>query len=61
MTRDEALEILAQAYEKRGGHQSDADLARADSELMIPVVNAMLEAEARGYQRGMSDAAKHMR
>lgn len=61
MERIEYLEILAQAYEKRGGQQEAADLARADSELMIPVVNAMREVEARGYRRGMADAAKHMR
>lgn len=60
MMREEFLSILAREYEQRF-HNREAALARADSELMIPAVNAMMEAEARGYQRGMSDAAKHMR
>lgn len=57
MERAEYLKSLAKAYERRGVHQPDADLAHADSELLIPVINAMCEAETRGYRRGI-EAAK---
>ena len=59
MEREELLEILAKAYEKRGGFQHEADLARADSELMIPVIDAMTEVSNRqwsaGYKQGKDD------
>lgn len=62
MHESEMREILANATRRHWTVEQATDILNCnDSPSSRAALDAMREAEASGYQRGMSDAAHHMR